>query len=294
MNSLESSYAWCRQIARTRAANFYYSFLLLDGPRRDAMCAIYAFMRICDDLSDEPGEHSIETFERWRADMRRALSGDAMGHRAPGHSTSNYGMPDHPVWPAFADTARRYRIPEQYFHDMIDGVQSDIQFQPIETYEQLYRYCYRVASVVGLTIIHILGFRSLEALPLAEKCGVAFQLTNILRDVREDYSNGRVYLPAEDLSRFGVEASAFASDTISPRVKALLAFEAGRARQLYAESRPLLEMVDRSGRPMLAALIETYSTLLARIEASGYDVLRRRITLSKPHKLWILARHAVL
>lgn len=278
MNSLESSYEWCRQVARTRAANFYYSFLLLDKPRRDAMCAIYAFMRICDDLSDEPGEHTVETFERWRADMRNALAGAGSSHQ---------------VWPAFADTVHRYRIPEQYFHDMIDGVRSDIHFQPIDTFEQLYQYCYRVASVVGLTVIHILGFQSQEALPLAEKCGVAFQLTNILRDVREDYGNGRVYLPSVELKRFGVDSAAFASDAITPPLKQLFAFQAERAASLYKEAMPLLDMVDRSGRPMLAALIETYSTLLRRIEASGYDVLRQRITLSKPHKLWILAKHAL-
>lgn len=278
MNSLESSYEWCRQVARTRAANFYYSFLLLDKPRRDAMCAIYAFMRICDDLSDEPGEHTVETFDRWRADMRNALAGAVSSHQ---------------VWPAFADTAHRYRIPEQYFHDMIDGVRSDIHFQPIDTFEQLYQYCYRVASVVGLTVIHILGFQSQEALPLAEKCGVAFQLTNILRDVREDYGNGRVYLPSVELKRFGVDSAHFASDAITPPLKQLFAFQAERATSLYKEAMPLLDMVDRSGRPMLAALIETYSTLLRRIEASGYDVLRQRIALSKPHKLWILAKHAL-
>jgi phytoene synthase len=293
MNSLDSSYAWCRRLARARAANFYYSFLLLDQPKRDAMCAVYAFMRICDDLSDEPGEHHVESFDRWRADMRSALSGTDASRLAQCQSAPGQSGPYHNVWPAFADTVHRYRIPEQYFHDMIDGVQSDVHFQPIETFEQLYRYCYRVASVVGLTVIHILGFRSQQALPLAEKCGVAFQLTNILRDVREDYGNGRVYIPAEDLSRFGVNPSAFASDTTSSRVKELLAFEANRARQLYAESRPLVEMVDRSGTRMLAALIETYSALLKKIEASGYDVLRRRIALSRPHKLWILARHAV-
>ncbi|MBL8227100.1 MAG: phytoene/squalene synthase family protein [Bryobacterales bacterium] len=278
MITLEASYEWCRQVARTRAANFYYSFLLLDKPRRDAMCAIYAFMRICDDLSDEPGEHTDAAFDDWRDEMSRALRGEPASHN---------------VWPAFADTARRYRIPEQYFHDMIDGVHSDIHFQPMETYAQLYQYCYRVASVVGLTVIHILGFRSQEALPLAEKCGVAFQLTNILRDVREDYENGRIYLPAEDLRRYDVGRTAFDGSEVSGGLWSLLAFEAARARELYRESRPLVQLVERSGRPMLAALIETYSTLLDRIETSGYDVLRRRIALSKPHKLWILAKHAL-
>ncbi len=272
------SYAWCRQVARDRAKNFYYSFLLLDKPRRDAMCAIYAFMRICDDLSDEPGAKSEAALDEWRRDMASALDG---------------GSPQHIVWPAFQDTARRYRIPREYFHSMIDGVKSDIHFQPVETFEQLYRYCYQVASVVGLTVVHVLGFDDPAALPLAEKCGVAFQLTNILRDVKEDYSNGRVYLPAGDLSLFGVHPDSFAGPGLTDETRRLFEFQAHRARRFYDESAPLVEMVHRDGRPMLRALIATYSQLLERIEASGYEVLRERISLSKARKLWILLRNAL-
>lgn len=273
--SLAESYAWCREVARTRAKNFYYSFLLLDKPRRDAMCAVYAFMRICDDLSDEPGAKTAAAFDQWRADMNAALAGS---------------HPDHALWPAFQDTALRYGIPHQYFHDMIDGVQSDIEFKPVETFDQLYRYCYHVASVVGLTVIHILGFEDKQALPLAEKCGVAFQLTNILRDVKEDFDNGRVYLPSGDLERFGVPASAFGGTELTPALRRLLEFEADRARAYYRESQPLVAMVNADGQAMLRALIETYSRLLTRIEESGYDVLRRRISLPTAEKLWILVR----
>ncbi|MCS7023690.1 MAG: phytoene/squalene synthase family protein [Bryobacteraceae bacterium] len=277
MTSLEASYAWCRQIARNRAKNFYYSFLLLDKPRRDALCAIYAFMRLCDDLSDEPGERSDAVFDHWRSEMQEALGGKFSTHQ---------------LWPAFADTVHRYRIPERYFHDMIDGVHSDLHFQPIETFDQLYQYCYRVASVVGLTIIHILGFQSPQALPLAEKCGVAFQLTNVIRDVREDYERGRIYLPLEDRRRYSVEEAMIAAAETPPALRNLLAFEAARARALYRESRPLLHLVDPPGRPMLGALMETYSSLLDRIEACNYEVLRQRIELSRARKLLILAKHA--
>ncbi len=178
--SLEASYAFSRRIARTRARNFYYSFLLLSREQRDAMCAIYAFMRYCDDISEGEGA-SREGIERWRCDLDRALQG-------------HYG--ENLLWPAFHDTVQRYQIPREYFYEMIEGVSSDLQSKQLQTFDELYRYCYQVASVVGLTIIHIFGFESPEALALAEKCGIAFQLTNILRDVREDRENGRdLYCP---------------------------------------------------------------------------------------------------
>src|SRR5579862_6514826 len=181
MNVAES-YAWCARVARSQAKNFYYSFLLLSAERRRAMCAIYAFMRYCDDLSDDEGvADRAAAIARWRDDLKAALAGSA---------------PDHPLWPAFVDSVARFAIPHQYFFEMIEGVSSDLEPRRIETFTELYDYCYHVASVVGLTIIHIFGFEGEESLKLAEKCGVAFQLTNILRDVREDFLKSRVYIPA--------------------------------------------------------------------------------------------------
>jgi phytoene synthase len=273
MATLEDSFQYCRQIARTRAKNFYYSFLLLKREQRDAMCAIYAFMRYCDDLSDEPGA-SHAAIERWRTALDKALNGRAG---------------DHPLWPGFVRTVNAYGIPHEYFHQMIDGVASDLEPRRIATFEELYRYCYHVASVVGLTTIHIFGFQSEEAKPLAEKCGVAFQLTNILRDIKEDASLGRVYIPAEDLARFAVNETQLAEGR---GVTDLLRFEAARARGYYDESLPLLDLVDRQSRPSLWALIEIYSRLLDRIERSNYDVFTRRISLSAAEKSWIVARAA--
>lgn len=279
MTALEESYRWCTDVARSRAKNFYPSFLLLDATRRRSMCAVYAFMRVCDDLSDDPGEKQLSSFQDWRAQMVDALNGE--------------GLSRHAVWAALHDTVVRYKIPHEYLHHMIDGVQSDIDFQTVETFDQLYQYCYRVASVVGLTVVHILGYRTQDALPLAEKCGVAFQLTNILRDVKEDFFNGRVYLPAQDLATFDVADVDLSADRVSPALRRLLQYEASRAREYYRAAAPLVEMVEPAGRPMLRAIIAIYSKLLDRIEASDYEVLAQRLSVSKSEKLWILAKAAV-
>lgn len=272
--TLEESYGYCERVARERAKNFYYSFLLLPRPKRAAMCAIYAFMRECDDRSDAPGA-TLESVVQWRAELDAALTGS---------------LPDHPVWPAFADTAQRYAIPPRYFHEMIDGVASDFETRTIATFDDLYRYCYLVASIVGLTIIHIFGFEDPKSLELAEKCGIAFQLTNILRDIREDSENGRVYLPEEDLTRFGVQAEDLNQPRLTPSLRGLLEFESARARQFYAEARPLLDLVHRDSRSALWALMEIYGRLLARIEREGYPVLERRVSLPKHEKISIVLR----
>ena len=271
---LKQSYAYCRRVARRRAKNFYYAFRLLDRQRHDALCALYAFMRRCDDASDEAGAagEGRRAIEQWRGELAGALWGDCGGH---------------PVWPAFADTVRRHGIPHAYFFEMIEGVASDLEPRRVETFEELYRYCYRVASVVGLSVVHVLGFESQEALPLAEKCGVAFQLTNILRDLKEDWERGRVYVPHEDLRRFGVRPW-----EATPAFLELLRFEAARARGYYEAARPLLELVAPSGRGALWALIEIYRRLLERVEQAGYGVLERRVELPAWEKWWVAAKGA--
>jgi phytoene synthase len=269
--TVDESYSYCEKVARSRARNFYYSFVLLSRPRRRAICAMYAFMRYCDDLSDDDSiKNRGEAIARWKLELDNALAGKFSGH---------------PVWPAFYDAVERYRIPHQYFYDMIDGVSSDLEPRRIRTFEELYRYCYQVASVVGLTIIHIFGFESPQALELAEKCGIAFQITNILRDVREDAENNRVYLPAEDLERF--TASILEEDAA---FRKLMAFEAVRAQSYYDASMPLIGLVNPQSRKSLWALIEIYRRLLSRIEASDYAVLSHRIRVPTWEKLWILLR----
>jgi phytoene synthase len=277
-SAIDDSYDYCCKVARKRAKNFYYSFLLLGRQQRKSMCAIYAFMRYCDDLSDEPGA-THAAIDRWRLEMENALEGR---------------FSDHPVWPAFHHTVRRFEIPHKYFREMIEGVASDLEPRHIETFEELYRYCYQVASVVGLTTVHIFGFDTPNALPLAEKCGVAFQLTNILRDIREDLERGRVYLPAEDLEQFGITEADLRAGKRTPAFLELMRFEAARARGYYKESQPLLDLIHPRSRRSLWALITIYSKLLERIERGGFDVFSRRVRLSSVEKSWIVARALLL
>jgi len=277
MTPVNESYEYCRRIARSRAKNFYYSFLLLSNQQRKAMCAIYAFMRYCDDLSDEPGATKL-AIEQWRVEMEDALEGRFSGH---------------PIWPAFHHTVRRFEIPHDYFREMIEGVASDLEPRRFQTFDQLYRYCYQVASVVGLTIVHIFGFDTRSVLPLAEKCGVAFQLTNILRDIKEDAGNDRVYLPQEDLERFEVTEENLKSGLRNESFLKLMQFESARARSYYDESAPLLDLIHPRSRPSLWALVTIYSRLLDRIQQTNYDIFTRRVRLSSLEKSMIVLKALV-
>ena len=215
---------------------------------------------------------------RWRRALTKALAGE----------------PDaNPVWPAFLDAAERFHIPHEYFYSMIEGVASDLEPRTINTFDELYEYCYRVASVVGLTTIHVFGYTSPEALPLAEKCGIAFQLTNILRDIKEDAGLGRIYIPAEDLARFGVSADDLKQGRRTDAFGRLMDFEIERARSYYRESEPLLSLIQPKTRRSLWTLIAVYSRLLERIADSKYDVLDRRISISVFEKMWLVVRSAL-
>src|SRR5438093_1272564 len=196
---LSDSYDYCRRVARSAARNFYYGFALLPAPKRDALCALYAFMRHADDISDSDHElNKSERLREWHAVMDRALQGDYGASR---------------VFPAFHDTVKRFGIPPSHLHDLMSGAEMDLTVTRYATFDLLARYCYCVAGTVGLCCVHVFGFKDPEALELAPKLGIAFQLTNILRDVREDFAMGRVYLPQEDLARFGCAERDMASDT---------------------------------------------------------------------------------
>ncbi len=279
--SVDESFEHCRRVARSRAKNFYYSFLLLPREQKDAMCAIYAFMRYCDDISDGDApslESRQQRLDSWRVKLADALAG-------------RFG--DDPVLPAFATTIDRYSIPNEYFTELVDGMQTDIEPPVYRTFDELYRYCYQAASVVGLTTIHVFGFDSPAALQLAEKCGVAFQLTNIMRDISEDAGLGRVYLPEEDLKRFGLSRREILEKTVTPadeRFRRLMEFQWARAERYYQEAAPLLSMVKRPSQPALWAMVAIYHGILLRIRGARYNVLDHRVRLSDWEKTWIVVR----
>ncbi len=279
MNELRDSYAFCAEVSRREARNFYYSFLVLPPARRRAMCALYAFLRRTDDLADSDGPvfEKALALESWRKSLEEALEGRADS------------------WPglaALADSVHRYRIPADYLHEVIDGVETDLEPHSYATFDDLYPYCYRVASVVGLSCLHIWGYRSDEgkAESLAESCGVALQLTNIIRDVREDAIQGRVYVPRDELRRFGVDPSELAAPRPTGRVRALLEYQGARAYEYYRRAEPLVHLVDPVGRPVLLAMVGIYRALLDEIVRRDYDVMTSRVSLPTWRKMAITVR----
>jgi squalene synthase HpnC/squalene synthase HpnD len=276
-SEVSRAYAECRRVAKNSASNFYYAFFMLPQAKRDALCALYAFMRLVDDVSDTVGSEDDKKrgLARWRAALDAAVAGDVSGH---------------PILPAFADTINRFHIPPRYFHDLISGAEMDLTVGNYATFERLREYCYRVAGTVGLTCLHVFGYDDPHAPDLAEKLGIAFQLTNILRDVPADYKMGRIYLPQEDLEKFGVRPEDLARGPLTPAVRDLFAFEAGRAWNFYRDGAKLIPDVHSDSRAALWALARIYSGLLRRIEESGYDVFSERVRLSTPEKTGILLR----
>jgi phytoene synthase len=280
---LAQSYAQCMAIARRAARNFYYGFLLLPPDRRRAMCALYAFMRRSDDLADAPGPaaEKAAALAEWRRHLLAALE-----------EPPEQAMSRHPTLAALGDTVHRFGIPARYLLDVLDGVGMDVEPRVFPTFQDLRGYCYRVASAVGLCCIHIWGYYSENgrAESLAESCGLALQMTNILRDVREDANCGRVYLPLEDLERFGIQPEQLRGPASDDRLRALFAHEAERARAFYHEARPLERLVKPVGRPVLRAIVGIYRNLLDEIVRRDYDVLSRRVALSPWRKAAITLR----
>ncbi len=311
---LTTAYGVCRHIARSSAKNFYYGFMLLPARKRNALSAVYAFMRHADDLSDDPGMTPQE--------RREKLAGFLDSY----HRALETGHTDDPVLLALRDSQLRYKIPVELLDQLVAGTGMDVRDYPstpktgmpgtpndypsmpksgipgtpngaggaplvvYRTFADLYGYCYHVASVVGLVCIRIFGYRDPAAEQLAEHLGIAFQLTNILRDVKEDAAMGRVYLPQEDLEHFGVTADELGSGAPMENLRPLLEFEAARARQYYASADFLLPLIEEVSQPALWAMVEIYRGILDRIEARQFDVYSERVRLSLADKLKILAK----
>jgi len=286
---LVMAYSVCKGITRMAARNFYYAFLVLPRRKREALCAVYAFMRRCDDITDNP---KISLSER-RQQLETWL--DALHRAQQGNPT------DDAILLALTDAQRRYAIPAGLLDELAQGTAMDVEEAEASmqtaagvihygNFEDLRLYCYRVASVVGLVCIHVFGYRDPAAEPLAERCGLAFQMTNIIRDVKEDAGLGRVYLPEEDLAKFNLTLSDVLTVSDPSRLRPVLALEADRAREFYASGEELIPYVSEDSQPALWVLITIYRGLLEKIAVKGYDVFTTRVALSTWEKLRILGK----
>ncbi len=277
-SSLAQSRDYCRELTRSAARNFYFGLKLLAEPRRSAMFALYAYMRLVDDIADDdrPYQQRLDDLEAWRVKTHTVLEGQ---------------LPegdDHALWPAFLDTVHRYAIPPKVFEAIIAGQQQDLNPETFTDFTGLEDYCYRVAGVVGLASIYVWGFKggaATEALALHR--GTAFQLTNILRDLREDAARGRVYLPQSELSEYGVAPEQLRGGTGGPGFDAFMRFQVARAQRYYDLSSALECKIEPESRPTLIAMTQIYHGLLEKIAARPRRVLEGRVSLSLLKKLRI-------
>ncbi len=290
-SQLDMAYSVCRSISRAAAKNFYYGFVVLPRRKRNALSAVYAFMRRCDDIVDDnmlSRDDRHNKLADWLDKVHRALAAQPT---------------DDPVLLALTDAQRAYQIPIGLLDQLAFGTAVDLDYSGPEpsagaplspryqTFEELRQYCYGVASVVGLVCIKIFGYRDPAAEPLAERCGLAFQLTNIIRDVKEDVAMGRVYFPQEDLAQCGLSAADLAGTNVDvARIRPLLATEADRARECYRAGEELIPLVSEDSQPALWVLITIYHRLLEKIAANQYDVFRERVRLTVLEKLSVLGR----
>jgi phytoene synthase len=293
---LSHAYAVCRGISRRAAKNFYYGFMVLPSEKRNALSAVYAFMRHADDISDEPGVDPLlkrQKLNEWLEAAKTVFSGKPT---------------DDPVLMALGDAQKKFKIPPELFEKLVYGTSLDLDIPAASaeapailcnTFEDLKQYCYYVASVVGLVCIRIFGYEDSKAEFLAEDCGLAFQLTNIIRDVKEDASMGRIYIPEEDLARTNLTAANFSSLLLqdpaqAQQLRPALEYEAERARKYYESAKWLMELIEEDSRAALWVLVEIYSRLLQKITDRNYDVLTERVRLTLWEKLKVLSRGFLL
>ena len=277
--ALREDYARCAAITRRSSSNFYYAFMLLPAERRQALYSVYAFCRFVDDIADdavgdEAGGKPATLLARWREELERVFS----------------GSPTHAISRALAYNVRHFAIPRRYFEEIIDGVEMDLGRTRYATFEELRLYCYRVASAVGLVCIEIFGYRNPRTREYAENLGIAFQLTNIIRDLSEDAARGRIYLPLEDLARFDVSEDEILRGADTIELRRLLEHEVERARSFYAQAENALAAEDRAAMVCAEAMRSIYRALLERIASKGCGVVGRRHRISTPRKLYLVGR----
>jgi phytoene synthase len=265
---LQAAYTHCDQVTQEHSKTFFLASGLLPPVKRQAVRALYAFCRVTDDLVDSANGDAMSRLERWR---ERALV-------APPAA-------DDPVALAWADTIAQYHIPRLYAHQLIDGVARDITVRRYNTFDELAEYSYGVASTVGLMAMHIIGYSGPEAIPYAVKLGVALQLTNILRDIWEDWTMGRLYLPQDELAEFGLSEADIANKRLTGRWRAFIQFQIERNCRIYAEAMPGIALLHRDGRFAIAAAAELYRAILGNIKAYGGDVFSRRAYVPRWEKL---------
>ena len=268
---LQNANAYCERITAEHSRSFHLASRLLPAGKRRAVRALYAFCRVSDDIVDRSAPDQAARLEEWR---RRA--------------TAAYPPADDFVAVAWADARLRHHVPLRYAEQLIDGVARDLRQTRYDTFEELAAYCYGVASTVGLMSMHIIGFAGQEAIPQAIKLGVALQMTNILRDVGEDWRIGRVYLPQEELAAFGLDESDLAAGVVDDRWRAFMRFQIDRNRRLYAEAMPAIALLNKDGRFAIAAAAELYRAILDSIEEQDYDVFTRRAFVGKWGKIRML------
>ena len=275
VTDLELAYEECRLITRREAKNFYYAFLTLPARRRRAIYVAYSFCRYCDDSVD--AERSDAEKLRMLAELRDKLN------------RCYQGQADEPLFLGLADVARQYDIPQEYFREVLAGVESDLVKNRYQNFEELSRYCYQVASVVGLICLQIFGYKDARARQYAIDLGLAMQLTNIARDVKEDLTFDRIYLPQDELARFGYSEEELLAGTCNDAFVNLMRFQARRARDYFRSGFQLLPYLSPRSRACPAALGLIYSKVLDRIEDANYNVLDRRVSLSTAEKLQVMA-----
>ena len=270
---MKSAYRACAAITARHSKSFDLAARLLPEPKQHAVRALYAFCRTVDDIVDAPEANDrAASLDAWRLIVKSASAPE-----------------ENLVAAAWAETLVRYHIPRRYAVQLIDGVARDLSTTRYETFEDLSTYCYGVASTVGLMSMYIVGFQTRDAIPHAIKLGVALQMTNILRDVGEDYRNGRVYLPREEMAEFGITTADLRSGQVTGRWRTFMRFQIERTRRFYEESRPGIAMLDRDGQPAIGAASALYSGILDAIEQNDYDVFTQRASLSTWKKLSRLA-----